>query len=378
MSSYTKYMYQKKVQQNKKDFGQYIDTIIPILPAEYTSQTIIYYLKQYYPFEYRMLKEQCKYYAKQARTLKKFGKKKRYFVVNADDFLEHMIRAKGLLKFKTLDNHKKHFSSFEQEKAEDALRKVRIPKINKVQIKISEAQKHVQAVDPAFLEKLRGFYSRKNASQKDKVYILQELQKYYSNKMVQFFKRIAQSEYNFQLREMAFHYLQNFKHFTELRKQKYMRIHTKNKKRRAMIRRNGKVRYEIPQTPQELEYRIHNQGKEQKYKSYDYFISHSYKDYTSVQHLINLLNDAKKNIYCDWISDEDYLKRELFCEDTTSVLRRRIEQSNAVIFVSSSNSQNSYWVQRELKYARKCGKEIFKIDKETINQDKVSLKKYIE
>ena len=70
------------------------------------------------------------------------------------------------------------------------------------------------------------------------------------------------------------------------------------------------------------------------------------------------------------------MKRELFCEDTTSVLRRRIEQSNAVIFVSSSNSQNSYWVQRELKYAQKCGKEILEVDKEAITSKKIVLKKY--
>lgn len=63
---------------------------------------------------------------------------------------------------------------------------------------------------------------------------------------------------------MAVHYLQNFRHFTELRKQKYMQIHTRNKKRRAMIKRNGKIRYKIPQTHQELEYRIINKGKEQK------------------------------------------------------------------------------------------------------------------
>lgn len=31
-----------------------------------------------------------------------------------------------------------------------------------------------------------------------------------------------------------------------------------------MIKRNGKIRYKIPQTPQELEYRIINKGKEQK------------------------------------------------------------------------------------------------------------------
>lgn len=43
--------------------------------------------------------------------------------------------------------------------------------------------------------------------------------------------------------------------------------------------------YEIPKNPNELEYRIVN-SKEQRIKEYDYFISHSRRDSSSVQKLI--------------------------------------------------------------------------------------------
>lgn len=60
--------------------------------------------------------------------------------------------------------------------------------------------------------------------------------------------------------------------------------------------------YEIPQNPNELEYRIEN-SREQKIKEYDFFISHSSKDGTIVQKLIRAENQNGKNIFCDWIND---------------------------------------------------------------------------
>ena len=97
-------------------------------------------------------------------------------------------------------------------------------------------------------------------------------------------------------------------------------------------------KYEIPKTPLELEYRINN-GKEQKIKSYDFFISHSYKDGTAVQKLIQYENKNNKNVFCDWINDSDYLKRHLLCDATLKVLEKRMEQSEYLLFVDSEYSR---------------------------------------
>lgn len=80
-----------------------------------------------------------------------------------------------------------------------------------------------------------------------------------------------------------------------------------------------------------MEYRIEN-SKEQKIKSFDFFISHSSNDYSLVQSLIQNLNEKKCNVYCDWISDTDYLKRKLVCEATLRVIEKRIEQSKYEYF----------------------------------------------
>lgn len=42
----------------------------------------------------------------------------------------------------------------------------------------------VQQVTPKYLDQLIGLYERKNTSQKDRLYILTELNKYYSPKIV--------------------------------------------------------------------------------------------------------------------------------------------------------------------------------------------------
>ncbi|MCM1235703.1 MAG: toll/interleukin-1 receptor domain-containing protein [Ruminococcus flavefaciens] len=213
-------------------------------------------------------------------------------------------------------------------------------------------------MEPIYFEKLMGLYDRKHTSQKDRVYIMYELTKYYSNDIVRFFKRKAHSEYNFQLREMAVKYLQQFYHYTVLRKQKYMRIPTKNKKRKAKLKIYAKQRYNIESIPSELVYRIEN-SKEQKLKHFDFFISHSSADFDAVQALISYLNKQNKNIYCDWISDVDYLKRNLVGDATKYVIEKRLQQSNNMIFVDSENSRKSDWVKYEMNYFKNLNKAIY-------------------
>lgn len=129
-----------------------------------------------------------------------------------------------------------------------------------------------------------------------------------------------------------------------------MLIHTKNKKRREYLKKiYPNERFIIPKNPYEIEYRIEN-SNEQKIKNFDFFISHSSQDSEAVQELIEFENKNGKNIFCDWINDADYLKRNLVCEATLKVLEKRLEQSKALIFVDSINSRNSVWCTYELNY----------------------------
>lgn len=81
------------------------------------------------------------------------------------------------------------------------------------------------------------------------------------------------------------------------------------------------------------------------------------------------MNCNGKNVYCDWIADSDYLKRQLVCEATISVIEKRIEQSKEVIFAASKSAYDSKWVSYELNYAHEHGKKIRRIDVNDIGTD---------
>lgn len=67
---------------------------------------------------------------------------------------------------------------------------------------------------------------------------------------------------------------------------------------------------------------LYREFKRTKIKEYDFFISHSSKDSFSVQKLIVYENQQGNNVFCDWISDADYLKRNLMCDATLRVIEK--------------------------------------------------------
>ena len=74
------------------------------------------------------------------------------------------------------------------------------------------------------------------------------------------------------------------------------------------------------------------------------------------------MNSKGKNVYCDWISDSDYLKRNLVREATLKVIEKRLEQSKAIIFVRSQNSTESVWCKYELNFFAETDKPIYQIN----------------
>lgn len=155
-----------------------------------------------------------------------------------------------------------------------------------------------------------------------------------------------------------------------------MQVHTKRKKRKEYLKKVYPYEtYSIPHNPDELEYRIEN-GKEQKIKSYDYFISHSSKDSRLVQDIITYENSIGKNIFCDWINDSDYLKRNLLCEATLKVIEWRLQQSKAIIFLRTHNSVESVWCKYELNYFAELNKPIYYLDEDKVKSGDFALLKY--
>ena len=378
MAGVTKHIYNREINDIKKMWNEQLKHIANVLDKNYEDTDIVDALKHYYPYEWESVEIRYEYYQTKDKFIKKRNGKARYRMNAPTEILFECPMYKKLASNFYKENYKNNFSYEIYLMESEKLWNKRKNKIDRVTQKIEKAKSKTQQVTPIFLEKLIGLYERKNTSQKDKVYIILELQKYYSHQIMQFFFKLNDIEINKQLREIAFKHLQSFNYNPRLRKQKYMQVHAGNKKRKEYLKKTypNEV-YKIPKTPEELEYRIEN-ANEQKIKSYDFFISHSSKDSISVQKLIKYENSNNKNIYCDWINDDDYLKRHLLCEATLSVLESRLEQSDSLIFVESDSSMNSMWCKYELNYFLSLNKPIYTIKKQDIENGKFLISKMKE
>ena len=366
MSGYTKNICDKEAAEAQKQVNQLMKSLIPILPFNYDLNTIKSLLEQYYPYEVFLIREKHKYYLLKERSLLSKNKKSRYHFKDLDYYIKNSNTLSNLLDTVFVKRHQNSFVQNEYESKIQKFEMQRSPKIQKQYNKIQSVIKKTQQLEPSYLDSLICLYCKKGTSQKYKVYVLKELEKYYCQKIVLFFSKLVDTEYNRQLREEAFYHLQSLGFQRNLPRQKYIRIPSKNKKRREFLKEYAKERFKIEETPYELEYRINN-SKEQKMKEYDFFISHSSTDYDSIQLLIESLNKQGNNIYCDWINDTDYLKRHLVGQNTLNVIKKRLDQSKRMIFVVSSNSLESKWCKYELNYFNNQKKEIVFIRKEDIS-----------
>lgn len=350
-----------------------LKTVERLLPQYYTDEDIINLLKHFFPHEWNLVQDKYAYYTTKDKHLKRIKCKTRYNMA----IPEKLIKRSQVFQRITSSKHRFEYSKgYNQEIVDDEYQKLekrRKPKIERISNKIENAKQKTQQVTPEFLDQLIGLYERKNTSQKDRMYILLELKKYYNPKIIQFFFKLNDTELNRQLRETAFYHLQSFNYQPRLRRQKYIPIHSKNKKRRDFLKKEYPYqKFNIPLDPDELEYRINN-SSEQRIKSYDLFISHSSKDSKMVQKLINYLNANGKNVYCDWISDSDYLKRNLVRQATLNVIEKRLEQSKAIIFVVSSHSTQSIWCKYELNYFSEFERPIYQIAISDIEKEKYDI-----
>lgn len=370
----TKRIYEHEIRDIKSMWISELKKVQEILPKVYNENDIIKLLKEFYPYEWKSVDYKYNYYKIKDKYLLNAGKKSRYKMLEPDRLIKTLPLFKKML---TKEYKEKYSKTFDEEKLRykrEEMLKNRQSKIKRVDEKIEKALSKTQRVTPIYLDKLIGLYERKRTTQKDKVYILLELKKYYSEKIINFFLKVNDTEINYQLRWEAFYHLQSFNFNPRARRQKYMQVHTKNKKRKKYLKEvYAKEKFNIPLNPDELEYRIKN-GREQQLKEFDFFISHSSKDGKAVQKLITYQNENGKNIFCDWINDSDYLKRNLLCKATLNVIELRLQQSKNLIFVESENSKNSVWCKYELNYYSELDRPIYYITKEDIENNNFNIR----
>ena len=252
-----------------------------------------------------------------------------------------------------------HRKNFNDDIREEILVNFRVQRNYKIKIrdeKITKAKKDMQWVDPLFIDIFINGYHQKGITTEGKIEILKELEKYDAPKSLEFFSKLNDSEKNNQVRRMAFNHLQKLGKYVKLRK------NFKGKQKSYMTEKSN-----FFMKPKDLHERIISNSLQDK-KEFDYFISHSAKDHELIQRIQKSFNNVSCTVYCDWTSDNDFLKREYAGEYTELVLKRRIEQSKNIVFVQTINTTDennnlySDWVKMELEYAKELGKNIVCID----------------
>ena len=89
--------------------------------------------------------------------------------------------------------------------------------------------------------------------------------------------------------------------------------------------------------------------KSAKLSQFDIFLSHSYLDKELIVGALEYLERMHYSVYVDW-RDDTQLSRKNITKQTAAVLRKRIAQSKALFFATTTNASNSKWMPWELGY----------------------------
>lgn len=339
----------------RKQMKRPLYNVAAVLPAEYNGSIFLELFKEFYPHEWNTIEGLCKQAKDKDAFLKKVGKKERYKTHSAEKFFMETPVVKNILNLNYKQKHKKSYDESMRKKKYDSLKKRRVSKITATQQRISKNTELMQVVEPYYVDALISAYHQRDITIEGKMEIVVEMRRYICDKTIKFFYKINDAEKNNQIRNIAFQHLQKSGHYVKLRKG------FKGKKKEYMTERTNYI-----MTPDDLRKRLTSNTIQSK-KRYGAFISHSYKDANIVKNVIAILNKKGISCYCDWSSDNDFLKRALVSEYTKEVLKSRIEQSDYLFFIRSSNSMsgdkiNSPWVEMELRHGESLNKKIIYID----------------
>ena len=327
-----------------KGFTTQLAKVATTLPLEYDKNLLLERYKKFYPNQWTLLINRYDYYLCKDLQLVSVGKKKRYNHKNPINFFNSLEKVKQICSDGYKRKHKASYCEEVRQQAIETLKKnIKNPK---------EISSKLQFTDPYHLDVFISAYHKRDSTQHNKLEIVNELKKFKTKETIKFFQKLNDSERNSQIRNIAFEHLQSIDAYVRKRKG------FKGKKKSYHIDTDKFI-----VTPADLVDKLKQKGIQSK-KTFDLFISHSYKDNKLVSKLIPELNKNGFHIYCDWTSDDDFLKRELVSEFTEVVLKERISQSNKVLFLQTENSVNidgevlSPWVKMELEYATGAKKEI--------------------
>ncbi|QNY28277.1 toll/interleukin-1 receptor domain-containing protein [Acinetobacter seifertii] len=347
MAGTTKRKYMSENIKIYKQITNQLHLIKQILPEVYDRNILFSFYVKYFHNTIKELDQRYQYYKSKDIFLKSVGKKIRYDPLNSRDFFFSSQKVKHMLSNGYRSKHKLEYNEELKIKALTQLEKKLNKFLNKDLVTINNTE-YIQDVEPIYIDIFIKIYNKSNHI--EKILIFNELKKFSNSKTITFFYKLNDSERNNQIRNMAFQHLQSLGKYVKLRK------NFKGKKKTYHIDST------LPNySPEELVKFLNSNSIESK-KKYDIFISHSYLDKDLVKNMKNTINFLNLSCYYDWTSDQDFLKRNLISDYTKEVLKKRIEQSKALILVLTHNviadgEITSEWIKMEIEHAKSVGKK---------------------
>ena len=317
-----------------------IHNVLSIMPKGFTDKEFLCEFKLLYSYLWDDVCAKAKEYRRMDNGLEKKGFPKRYFFPTPAMYIKKV--STPIIKNKAL-HEKLILYSEERMNFRNSLIKECAIKRQKREVKLETNLKYIQKVTPSYSNYyIQTYFHCKQSNPIDvdtRYAILFEASKYKSPITIKFLHKVNASERNYHLRYFAFQALQKFG-VKDVRLQK-------NRKGKKKV---GDKIVPIPiETPDDLIHSIYNSQLEQM-KKYDLFLSHSSFDSELLLSLKSVLNHSNVNVYVDWVSDRNALKRELTNINTANTIIERLKSSKALLYIHTQASQNSKWTPWELGF----------------------------
>lgn len=376
MVGIVKRKYESETRRLQKSFTRPLNLISEALPAEYDKYLLLGLFKKLFPLMWDSLNKRYEQYESKDDFLTKVGKKKRYYHDKPDVFFFKLLKVKHMVSNGQRVKHKNIFDEKSAQLAYQSLLNNANNKVNSHENKMISINNDLQTVDPLYIDAFISAYHKKGITIQGKVEIFSELKKYNTPKVIEFFQKLNDSERNNQIRMMAFEHLQKLGASVRLRKNFKGKVKSYNTETDRFI-----------VSPEDLYQRLESNTIQNR-KTFHVFISHSYRDSDLVRQVKSCLNNHGLSVYCDWTSDNDFLKRNLVSDYTKMVLKKRIEQSKSIVFLQTKNSVDadssfsSPWISLEIEHALSIGKPIYSLnftsDSDIFKQVKYNINNGIE
>ena len=336
----SKRSYQRDLVRFSKTVRMPLRKVLAIMPDGFSEEFFLLEFKRLYAYLWDDICSKEKEYKFKDKERVRKGCSPIYYFPSPLTYLRSIARPiinNGRL-YNSLKKSEKERIKFRETLLEQSVAKQKIR-----EEKVERNLMYVQQVTPRYSNYyIQVYFSGKQQNPSDvnsRYAVLVEASKYKSPVTIKFLHKVNRSERNFHLRYFAFQTLQKFG-------EKGVCF---SRNRKGKKRKGDKIAPVQINTPDDLIHFIYSSQLEQM-KKYDLFLSHSSSDSDLLLSLKSVLNHSNINVYIDWVSDRNALKRELTNANTANAIIERLKSSKALLYVHTQASQDSRWTPWELGF----------------------------